>query len=122
MATSAVYSSSNRTGVPFDTIADRVKGVAGAPAASSVVVTVECNGGTTSCTNPSRVCACLTGSSGFQATATCGATCPGSSGGGDTTSGYYLKVKASYRYIPTIVPATLFGDTMLEQSAVVRLQ
>lgn len=46
----------------------------------------------------------------------------GSSGGGDATSGYYLKVKASYRYIPTIVAATLFGDTMLEQSAVVRLQ
>jgi len=46
----------------------------------------------------------------------------GSSGGGDATSGYHPKVMASYRYIPTIVPATLFGDTMLEQSAVVRLQ
>lgn len=122
VATSAVYSFSNRTAVPFATIPAMVKAVAGAPAVSTVAVTVECNGGTTPCTNQSRVCACLTTSGGYQATATCGAPCSGSSGGSDATSGYYLTVRAGYRYVPAVVPANVFGDTMLEQTAVVRLQ
>lgn len=122
VSTAAVYSFTNRTAVPFATLPEMVNAVAGAPVATHVAVTVECNGSATSCINESRICSCLTESGTYVASATCGAPCPGSSGAAGATSGYYLKIKASYRYMPTVVPAGMFGDTMLEQTAVVRLQ
>ncbi|MDJ0277987.1 TadE/TadG family type IV pilus assembly protein [Sphingomonas sp. 2R-10] len=122
VATTAVHSFSNRAAVPFTNIPTMVAAIAGAPGASNLVVTVECNGGDTPCVNESRVCACLTADNGYRATATCGAPCGAASGSAAARSGYYLRVKASYRYVPAVVPASLFGDTTLEQAAVVRLQ
>lgn len=122
VASTAVYSFSNTTAVPFTNIPTMVAAVAGAPSASDLTVTIDCNGGAAPCVNQSRQCACLTDTGGFRGTATCGEACSGSGSGAASTSGYYLMVKASYRYMPTVVPAGIFGDTTLQQSAVVRLQ
>ncbi|PXA94517.1 hypothetical protein DMC47_20645 [Nostoc sp. 3335mG] len=118
VAASAVYSFNNRTVVPFANIPAMVTAVAGAPGATNLVVTTECNGGTTSCVNQNRQCACLSPTGSFTAAGTCGEPCSD----GQSTSGFYLKVKARYQYVPTVVPASVFGDTTLEQAAVVRLQ
>lgn len=120
VASAAVYGFSNASTVPYATLPAMVSAVAGAPA--DMMVTIECNGGSAPCVNQSRQCACLTDAGGFRATATCGEACVGSGTGAVSSSGYYLKVKATYQYRPTVVPAGVFGDTTLEQSAVVRLQ
>lgn len=122
VATSAVYGFTNRAAVPYANIPTMVAAVAGAPAATNLSVTVECNGGGAPCVNESRICACLTATNGFRPAATCGEPCPALAGAPASSAGYYLKVKASYRYAPTVVPASVFGDTTLEQAAVVRLQ
>ncbi len=122
VASAAVYGFSNASTVPYASLPAMVSAVAGAPVASDVTVTIECNDGSTPCVNQSRQCACLTDAGGFRATATCGEACTGSGTGAVSTSGYYLKVKATYQYRPTVVPPDVFGDTTLQQSAVVRLQ
>lgn len=122
VASTAVYSFSNAATVPYSTIPTMVASVAGTPTAANLAVTVECNGGAAPCTNQSRQCACLTDTGGYRLTATCGESCSGNGTGAGSTSGYYLKVKATYAYTPTVVPAEVFGDATLEQSAVVRLQ
>jgi len=122
VASTAVYSLSNAAAVPYATIPTMVASVAGAPGTANLAVTFECNGGAAPCVNQSRQCACLTDAGGYRPTATCGEACSGTGTGAGSTSGYYLKVKASYAYGPVVVPARIFGDTTLAQSAVVRLQ
>lgn len=83
----------------------------------TVTVDVECNG-SSSCTNTSRQCACLSADGqSFTAAASCGSICPSGS-----TSGYYLGIEASYPYSAVVVPNKYLEGTNIRRTSMVRLQ
>lgn len=92
--------------------------VAGSQLSSgTVTVDVKCNG-TGTCVNTSRQCTCLsTDGKTYATAASCGATC-----GNGSTSGYYMKIAATYPYKAVVLPNKWLDGMTINQSSIVRLQ
>lgn len=83
----------------------------------TVTVDIKCNG-TATCVNTSRQCTCLSSDGkSYTSSASCGATC-----GNGSTSGYYLKIAASYPYEAVVIPDKWLDGMTINQSSIVRLQ
>lgn len=118
----SIHSFANRDAVTYANIPAMVTTASAAPAGSVVSVTASCNDAAASCTNTSRVCACLTTANTFVAAGSCGAPCSGANMTNGSTSGYYLKIVASYPYNPLVLPRGALRNATLRQTAVIRLQ
>lgn len=96
-----------------------VVATAALPAAPKV--TIDCNGGQPCATlKTARQCVCVGFSGGnptYSISAACGAPCPSGA-----SSGYYLRITASYAYTPMIVPNKWLGGGTLTKAVTVRLQ
>ncbi len=119
VSAAATSSFAQRDTVSYAAIPDYVRRAARAPA--TTLVTTSCNGGT-ACTNSTRSCACLSRTATYVPAASCGAPCSGSGMAAGATSGYYLRISASYAYQPLVLPRGLLTASSISETATVRLQ
>ncbi len=86
---------------------------------TAVQTTMTCNGGAQSCAAApaARVCACVSGTSTYTASASCGAVCPSGA-----TSGFYVTLKADYTYRAIVSANGALNGKAMSQSATVRLK
>ena len=115
VSAAAVSAFAKRDNVNFTDLPAYVRSLSDDPA---LTVTTSCNGGT--CTNLSRICACLNGTGGYVAAAACGDPCTGMTAG--STAGYYLTISASKPYEPLMLPSAAIGSEQIRLIATVRLQ
>jgi len=118
VAAAAVSAFDHAEEVAFADLPAYVRALADDP---DLQVATSCNGGTTSCANTSRQCACLKGDGAFTA-ATCGATCTAAGTLAGSTGGYYLTIAATRPYSPVLLPNDTAVPDTIAQHATVRLQ
>ncbi|MBO9574662.1 MAG: pilus assembly protein [Sphingobium sp.] len=112
----------NRATVDYTALQTYIRQASRAPAGTTVGVTTSCNGGTTTCANTGRTCACLSQSGSYVSAASCTAACTGTGMTSNSTAGYYLTITASYAYRPVLLPHGFMTGKSVQRTSTIRLQ